>query len=162
MRVWVGIASFCLASAVMAQTAAPVTVSEADTAMRRAYGHLQSVLRLPAPKFQPSNSKATLSRSAAVQRFFAMYEYIRPRVQSRVKPMDVDAKRITAGLDPQRQQQLRTLISFGLVPMDSPLVTGKPSQFSTREFGTMLGRFLNQAMDITHQQDPRFSPELMP
>lgn len=156
-------AMICLAllmSAVSAQET-PVTQNEADVAIKKAYGHLSQVLELPSSKFVVSASKAPITRDQVIARLFAMYEYIRPKIQARVKPATVDNKGIMVGLGQERTKQLKTLVSYGLVSKQSQLVVGPKAKYTPKEFGKILGMFITHALDITMALDPKYSPELM-
>ncbi len=140
---------------------APVTINEADLSFKKAYGHLQQVLSAPAAKFTVSSSKEIFTRDQFISRLAAMYEYVKPKIQPRFKPVAVDVKKMAPGLTRERQKQLTTLISFGLVAKDSYLYTGTKTRYSPREFGKILGSFLTRALDLTHALDPKYSPERM-
>ncbi len=139
----------------------PVTINEADLSFKKAYGHLQQVLSTPAAKFTVSSSKEVFTRDQFISRLTGMYDYLKPKIQPRFKPVAVDVKKMAPGLTRERQKQLTILMSFGLVSKDSYLYTGTKTRYSPREFGKILGSFLSRALELTHALDPKYSPELM-
>ncbi|MBL8059329.1 MAG: hypothetical protein JNK63_01280 [Chthonomonas sp.] len=140
----------------------PVTQAEADVAIRKVYGHLRQVLNLPQAKFTPSQSKTPITRDQLVSRLSALHEYISERIQLKVRPTNADLKGLAPGLSEQRRRDIKTLVMLGLVSPEGLLVKSPQNQYTPRELGTILGVFLTRAMDITHELDPKFSPELMP
>lgn len=140
----------------------PVSQAEADVAIRKAYTHLRQVLNLPQAKFAPSSAKTPLTRDQLVARLASMHEYISEKVQLKVRPTNAELKGLAAGLSEQRRRDIKTLAMLGLVSPEGTLVKSAQNQFTPRELGTILGVFLARAMDITHELDPKYSPELMP
>lgn len=154
--------SIVLVASVAVAQDAPLTQNEADISIKKAYTHLKQVLDLPASKFTVSLVKNPLSRDQYVGRLYAMYEYIKPKVQPRVRPVAVDTKGMTPGLTAEHIKQLKTLVAYGLVAKDSLLVSSPRTKYTPKEFGKILGNFLTRSMEITHVLDPKYSPELMP
>lgn len=137
------------------ERSAPLTISDADVAIQRAYGMIQSNLKLQKSAFKPSVSNKPLTREQLVSRLAAMFKYAKPKLRT-LKP-DSKSTKIAIGLQKAQQKELENLVQQGLVHPTSRLVTASSPGFSPAEFGTILGNFLTQISELSFEQDKRYS-----
>jgi hypothetical protein len=149
------LSTFVPAGAQNIERSTPLTISEADTAIQRAYGMIQSNLKLQKPAFKPAISNKPLTRDQLVARLATMYKYAKPKLRT-LKP-DSKPTKIAVGLQKAQQKELENLVQQGLVHPTSRLVTASSPGFSPAEFGTILGNFLTQISELSFEQDKRYS-----
>lgn len=140
----------------------PISISEADIALQKAYGMVQSNLNLPKSNFKPGTSNKPLTREQLVSKLAALYKYAKPKLRT-LKP-DSKGFKVATGLQKSQQRDLEQLVQQGLVRKNSRIVTASAPAFTPSEFGTILGNFLTQISELSFDQDKRYSdaPSTLP
>lgn len=154
---------FVLPLGLMAQTAkAPQPLREGDmyAAFAKYEAGLSKIVGAPKP-VAVKLSDAPATRAQVLAEMERVFAECKPKFRMTPRPLKVYQDSIDKhNSDPKVRASLSKMVKWGCVSTVGPLVTGPGEGMTAREFGDALGFFMLRMIELTHQPDPKWTPDL--
>ncbi len=149
-------------SGAQAPTPAPSVLKQSD--MWAAFAKYESGLSniVGAPKATTEHgADAVATRAMVIAEMDRVFDECKPKFRLTPRPLKVYQDSIDKhNPDPKVRAILTKLVQWGCVATVGPLVTGPGEGMDNKQFGDALGFFMLRIIQLTHQPDPKWSPDL--
>lgn len=161
LRVVVIAAMLPLALAAQAPKApAPLRQGDMWAAFAKYEAGLAKIVGAPKPAMAKM-SDAPATRAEILAEMDRVFNECKPKFRFTPRPLKVYQESIDKhNADPKVRQTMTKLVRWGCVSTVGPLVTGPGDGLDTKQFGDALGFFILRMIELTHQPDPKWTPDL--
>jgi len=142
-----------------AQAPAPVRLDEVRIVLHRSESALRKVLGMPSVKLVPGE-KRTATRKEIIAEFQRVTDVFRPRFRMTPRPYRTRPSAVEKANDAATAKTVQGLARFGLMAPVGPLAVGPADHLTLAQFGDEVGILFSQLTFLTHQPDPRWTPNI--
>lgn len=142
-----------------AQTEPPVRHDEMRIVLNRSENSLRKALGLPAQKLVPGE-KRSATRKEIIAEFDRIVRDFRPHFRMTPRPMRTVPAAVEKANDAATAKQILDMARRGLIAPVGPLAVGPAESLTLAQFGDEVGILFSQLAFLTHQPDPRWSPNI--
>ncbi len=151
--------TMAIASVVFGQAPAPVRLDEVRIVLHRSESALRKALKMPAVKLIPGETRAA-TRKEIIDEFERVVAVFRPQFRVTPRPFRTVPSAVEKANDAATAQKVNAMARFGLMAPVGPLAVGPQANLSLAQFGDEVGILFSQLSYLTHQPDPRWTPNI--
>lgn len=138
----------------------PVSAKAAYRVMARHEAALAKLVK-PVTPVAANGGDGPLSRTALILELERVFEQARPEFRWTPTYYRLVESAVTkSNPDPKVQAAVRKMARFGCIAPVGPLVVGPGDTLTPKQFGEALSLFTIRIAHLTHQPDPKWTPNL--